>query len=138
MDHKTTSSYLSEYWAKTHEVSNKDRGYLAMLESLLSRPFNGSIINGIYVGKSATNPNSKATRTERYQFDFTPDHITEALRNQLMWNKTIEFYEEQGYFPQGCGYGGCSCPSICKRDPLDREVVKAEEWEQSDRHFWDL
>lgn len=138
MDHKSTSQYLSPYWARAYEVSNKDRGYMAMLQSLLQRPVKGTVINAVYVGEYALNPHSKTVKFTRFPFDFTPDHVHEALRNQLTWRKTIEFYRSLGYFPQGCAYGGCSCPDLCRRDPVDREEVKRTDYQQSTRRFWDL
>ena len=138
MDHKTTSGYLSDWWAKQFEVSNKMRGYMAMVDELLGVETRGAVINGVYVGKYSTNPNSKATKFTRYQYDFSPDHVKEALLNQRMWIKTIEFYREQDYFPQGCGWSGCSHPDLCRRDPLTREEVKMTDYVQSDRHFWSL
>lgn len=138
MDHKTTSQYLSDWWAKDHEVSNKDRGYLAMLQSLLDIPMHGTIINGIYVGKSALSERSNATRSERYVFPATPNTIHEALRNQLWWNKIISFCEGTGYFPQGCTRGGCKMPGICRTDPVEREQEVLDNWQPCDRHFWNL
>ncbi len=141
MDHKSTSQSLSDYWAKTHEVSNKDRGYMAMLRSLFGETPAGSIINGIYVGKYALNPKSKAVKFERFKFDFSPDHIDEALHNQLAWVKTIEFYRDTlKYFPQGCGYGGCSHPALCRRDPATRDLVKQDptRYVINTREFWEL
>lgn len=139
MDHKTTSGYLSDWWAKSHEVSNKLRGYMAMVQSLLDRRCSGAVINGIYVGKYATNPDSKATKFQRFQFDFSTDHVSEALRNQLAWQQTIEFYRnELGYFPQGCGFGGCQAPDICRRDPATRAEVEHTDYEVDERSFWDL
>lgn len=138
LDHKTTSSYLSDWWAQSHEVSNKLRGYMAMLRSLLGREMHGAVINALYVGKHATNPKSTATKFQRFQFDFTPGHVEEALRNQLAWKKTIDFYRDLGYFPQGCGFGGCDHPKLCKAEPAVRDVVKERDYVEDDRDFWSL
>ncbi len=138
MDHKSTSSYLSDWWAKSFEVSNQLRGYMAMLRSLTGIVPQGGIINGIHVGKNAANPNSKAVKFDRYQFDFAPDHIDEALENQLGWMDTIAHYREMDYWPQACGYGGCDMPSICRRDPDTRVEVLATEYQPSTRDFWNL
>lgn len=139
MDHKTTSGYLSDWWAAQFEASNKLRGYMAMTRELLGVQPLGAVINGIYVGKYATNPDSKATKFHRYSFDFTPAHVEEALENQWAWMQTIKFYREQlGYFPQGCGWGGCQHPDLCRRDPPTRALVKDREYQESTRRFWDL
>ena len=137
MDHKTTSQYLSDWWADKHAVSNKDRGYMAMLQSLLQQPVEGSVINGIYVGKYATSEKSKATKFHRYEFKFAPDHVTEAINNQYAWRRTIDFYRDLGYFPQGC-HGGCALPDLCRIDPVDRAEVERTEYEPSTRTFWGL
>ena len=138
MDHKTTSSYLSDWWAKSYQVSNQLRGYMAMLRSLTGRTPEGGIINAIYVGKHATNPNSKATKFDRFQFDFAPDHIDEAIANQHAWVKAIEHFRSTGYWPQGCGYGGCDMPDLCRRDPETRVEVLATDYQPSTRDFWNL
>lgn len=138
MDHKTTSAYLSDWWAKSYQISNQLRGYMAMLRSLTGRTPMGGVINAIYVGKYATNPNSKATKFNRFQFDFSPEHIDEAILNQHAWVKTIEHYRSTGYYPQGCGYGGCDMPGLCRRDPATRAEVLATDYQPSTRDFWNL
>lgn len=138
MDHKTTSSYLSDWWAQSYEVSNKMRAYMAMVESLLGETPQAAIINGIFVGKNATNPKSTATKFQRFEYDFTPDHITEALQNWLTLKKTADFYRELGYWPQTCAFGGCGMPDLCRRDPLTRAEVKATDYVEDTREFWNL
>lgn len=139
MDHKTTGSWLSDWWAKTHEMANKDRGYMAMMGVILGRRPHGTVINGITLNEGAhTNPKSKATKFARFQFDFTEDHVIEALRNQFMLKKTAEFYRTAGYYPQTCGFGGCKMPDVCRRDPPTRDVVLSRDYQPSTRTFWDL
>lgn len=138
MDHKTTSSYLSDWWAKQFEVSNKMRIYMAMVRSLLGETPMGAIINGIYVGKYATNPDSKATKFTRFPFDFSPGHIDEAIENWHTWIRLASFLEGHDYYPQGCGYGGCSMPGVCRREPVTRAEVLATDYQPSTREFWDL
>lgn len=138
MDHKSTGSYLSTWWARNYEVSDQLRGYMGMLDKLLGRTPRGAVINAIYVGKHATNPNSKATKFDRFSFDFSPAHIYESLRNQQARVRMIEHFRKQGYFPQGCGYGGCDMPELCRRDPGTREEVKLTDYQLSTRTFWDL
>lgn len=138
MDHKTTSSYLSDWWARSYEVSNKDRGYMAMLEALLDKRVRGTVINGIYIGEYALSPTSKAVKFHRFPFDFSADHVKEALKNQWAWKKTADFYRQLGYWPQGCSYGGCAMPDLCRLDPDTREEVRRTDYMQSTRRFWDL
>lgn len=138
MDHKTTSGYLSDWFFQTHEVSNKLRGYQAMVEKLLGIKTSGAVINGIYVGQYATNPDSKAAKVSRKTFNFTSQHVQEALRNQLTWRKTIDFYRDLDYFPQACGFGGCSEPGLCRVSPEERELKAQQDYEQDPRNFWDL
>jgi hypothetical protein len=138
MDHKTSSLSVSEWWSRQFQVSNKLRGYMAMINELLSVETCGAVINGIYVGKYATKPKSKTIKFNRFQYTFSPDHVYEALRNQHMWIKTIEFYRAQDYFPQGCGWTACDHPDLCRCDPPTRGEVKMTHYTQSDRHFWNL
>lgn len=139
MDHKTTSSSLSDFWARTHEVSSKDRGYMAMISKLLGCPIQGTVINAISLSKTAhLNAASKAVPFARYTFNFSPDHVYEALRNRLATIDLIEECKRIGYWPQFCGYGGCKAPSICRRDPDTRPAAKAADWKPSERDFWEL
>lgn len=131
MDHKTSQGYLSEWWSRKHQTSNKLRGYMAMMMSLLELSrLDGALINGIYCGKRAASDSFGGTLSERFEFEFDPDHIREALRNQLIWQKTIEFYNEQGYWPQACAFGGCARPDICTEEPAKREMKIAGEYEE--------
>lgn len=141
MDHKSTSGNLGAYHEKNFQMSNQLRGYMAMVRSLLGgRELAGAVINALNVGSNALNPNSKAAKFDRYEFDFTPDHVDETINNQLAWARTIKHYQEEGYFPQGCGYGGCSYPDVCRRDPSSRAAVLNDpgKFVQSTREFWSL
>lgn len=134
MDHKTSQGYLSDWWASKFETSNKLRGYMAMVKDLLELDrLHGGVINGIYCGKRAASSGFGGTRSKRFEFDFNEDHVEEALRNQLTWAKTIEFYKEQGYWPQACGFGGCAHPDICCEEPDKRGMVKAKNYESESR-----
>lgn len=139
MDHKTTSSSVGDWHAKNFQTSNQLRGYMAMLWKLLGKQPKGAIINAIYVGQYPKDlEGSTRTFFDRYVFNFDEDHIDEALRNQLLWKKTAAFYESEGYWPQACEYGGCDMPDLCRIEPLEREDVIFNEYQESDRHFWTL
>jgi len=139
MDHKSTSGNLGDWHKKNFETSNQLRGYMGMLRNLLGITPSDAVINALYVGKYPTSITS-STRTffDRYTFDFTEEHIDEAIRNQKAWKDSIDYFEESGYWPQGCGYGGCDMPNLCCAGPADREHKIIEEYKQSSRSFWDL
>lgn len=139
--HNTTSSYLSEYWSRKHSVSNKLRGYQAMMNKLLGVRTQGGIINGIYVGKYALNPDSTATKFDRYIFDFTSEHIDEALRNQKEWIGVEQYWREKGYWPQVANdqCSNCDFRTICTASPLFRSSVIETDYDKGEpRRFFEI
>lgn len=139
MDHKSTGSNLGSFFFDRHKASNKDRGYMMMIHSLMGTMPKGYIINGILTNKYALNPKSTAVKYARHQYPVHPDHAKEGLRNQKAWIDIINYFTEKGYWPQGCGWNGCRAPALCcAADPDEREMTKLTDYIKNDRTFWDL
>lgn len=143
MDHKSTSSYLSDWYFEQFRFSNQLRGYCAMLGVVLGLSFTGAVINGIYVGDKAAldAKDSKATKFARYgPYPFRPSHLEEAIRNQTMWQQTLGWYRKQGYFPQHSGRicQGCSYADLCAASPRMREAVIQTMYRSGQTEFLDL
>src|SRR5258708_1369591 len=101
MDHKSTNSYLSDYYFDQFRFSNQLRGYCSMIERLTGQRLGGALINGLYVGNKAIDDASKAARFARYgPMMFQPGHLAEAIKNQYYWRKALDYHESEGYYPQ--------------------------------------
>jgi len=143
MDHKSTTSYLSEWWAKQWIASNQMRPYIGMVQNLLNRKLHGFIINGIHVGPGATNPNSRATRFCPYRFDVSQDAVQESLENQFYWTEIVEshlwFKDPATYQQHGQkGCQGCWFKDICATEPELREGVIATDYVVDETDFFDI
>ena len=138
MDHKTTSSYLSGWWANTHRVSNKLRGYVAMIHSLTGKPIRGGMINALYVGPRATLPEFKGTCFARFPFDWTELHLKEALQNQASWIDLVTWHRERGTWPQNAGMMCRSCDYVplCQSPPDLRHQVAATDYIENEYNFF--
>ncbi len=125
MDHKTTSSYLSEWKLREHRVSNQLRGYIFVLREILHRVIHGGVINSVYVGKSAAKIEFKGVRFKPQKYLWNQEHADEAIKNQYAWIKTIGFYKDMNYWPQNAGElcRSCRYGKICDIEPELREGV---------------
>lgn len=144
MDHKSTNSYLSDWYFDQYRFSNQLRGYAAMLEQLLRKlklTVNGALINGIYMGNKAAQSEFGGTRFARYgPMMFQPAHLAEAIKNQWAWRKTLDYHRTMGYYPQHTSKlcSGCSYAILCAANPLIREAAMEREYDVSTTTFLDL
>jgi hypothetical protein len=138
LDHKTTSSRLSDWWAAKHRFSNQLRGYAAMVNELTPYVADGALINAVYVGKEASDSLSKATKFARFgPFLYQPAHLTEALLNQYYWKQWLFKCHEQQYYPQNPDQhcGSCEMSELCNANPASRESAMRMNYKQSDRNI---
>jgi hypothetical protein len=71
---------------------------------------------------------------------YSPSHLDEAIKNQYHWRKALDYYEQQGYYPQHTGKmcGGCTFAELCVQTPIIRESVMRTAYTTVDRSFLDL
>ena len=141
LDHKSTSSYLSDWWAKKHKLSNQLRGYCKMVSALTGLHVQGALINGVYVGKKASSSEFKGSRFARYgPMVFSPGLLNETMRNQYWWKKTLNWYQDMGYFPQNTGQSCVYCPylDLCKTSPRTRAAEVRRKYVEKPDVFLDL
>lgn len=137
LDHKTTSSYLSEWYFAKYKYSNQLRGYCAMLKALTGLEVGGALINGVYVGAKASDSKFTGAKVARYgPMNYQPAHLTEALLNQFYWREQLLHHHAQGYFPQNAGQACtyCDMGAICAASPSMRETVMRTDYKVSDRN----
>lgn len=144
MDHKSTNAYLAEYWAEQWRYSNQLRGYCAMFAKLLpSMQISGAMINGIHMGEKASLSfkETKANKFARYgPYIFQPAHLAEAIRNQYLWRQNLDWFEQQGYYPQHASKlcGGCPYSPLCEVSPRTRTVEIRSRYQQNSYSFLEL
>jgi hypothetical protein len=137
LDHKTTSSYLSDWYFAKFKFSNQLRGYCAMLKALTGLPVGGALINGVYVGAKASDSKFTGGKVARYgPMNYQPAHLTEALQNQYFWREQLMHHYAQGYFPQNAGQACTSCDlqSLCAASPSMRETVMRTDYTVSPKN----
>ncbi len=140
-DHKSTNSYLSTWYFDQFRFSNQLRGYCTIVSRLTHLRLNGALINGIYMGERAVLTEFKGDRFGRYgPMLYQESHLDEAIKNQYAWRKTLDYYEQEGYYPQHTSKlcGGCSYDKLCALSPAIRDAVVATEYEEVERSFLDL
>jgi len=130
MDHKTSGGWLGSMMYNRAKYEMQLRLYCALVEHNYGRPCRGGIINAIYTGKQASNPNSKAKKFDRYRFDYTPGQIGEALGWAQNWERLLYDLEHLSLdetpiddFPQfgGTHCGWCDFNQLCSAAPAVRE-----------------
>jgi hypothetical protein len=125
MDHKSTSGWISEYWSSKYQISDQFRWYALMLKELLQVPFQGAVLDAIYVGKYATSTTSKATKFDRPEYDFDQTILEETMLNAVSIENMRNECRENGYFPQFTGLycGNCRfLHDFCKVPTWGREI----------------
>ena len=141
MDHKSTNSYLSDWYFSQYRFSNQLRGYAKMIQELTGAEINGALINGIYMGDKAASVEFKGTRFARYgPFMYLPGHLDEAIQNQYWWKKTHQWHRQQEFFPQHTGKmcSGCPYDALCAATPRIRSHVAKAEYRSGHTEFLDL
>lgn len=141
LDHKSTNSYLSDWYFEQYRFSNQLRGYGAMLQQLIQKPISGALINGVYMGKRASLSEFKGDRFARYgPMTYLPPHLPEAIKNQYYWRKSLDFWRTEGYFPQHTGKlcGGCPFDKLCNLSPTIRGHVLKSDYSPTATEFLDL
>lgn len=141
MDHKSTNSYLSDWYFSQYRFSNQLRGYGKMIQHLTGCDISGALINGIYMGDKAASDEFKGTRFARFgPFMYLPGHLDEAILNQYWWKKTHEWHKAQEYFPQHTGKmcSGCPYVELCAATPRIRSHVARTEYRRGRTEFLDL
>lgn len=141
LDHKSTNSYLSDYWFEQFRFSNQFRGYCIMIERLTGLTISGALVNGIYVGKRAILSDFKGNKFARFgPIMYDPGHYTEAILNQYYWRKMLDVYKQMGYYPQHASKlcAGCPFSGLCASNPAIREAVIADDYKINPTRFLEI
>ena len=127
-DHKWTASYLGKGVLNKYLVSHQMPLYILAARKLVGR-CDGAILNAVYMGQAANNPNSNAQKFDRYLFDYTEGQLAESLAWATITAKRAK-QEEQAFgyaidealWPQNpASYCvGCDYLQLCEVAPAMR------------------
>jgi hypothetical protein len=130
-DHKFTTTYLGGHLYNRVKFSPQLRIYCVLATAFYKTPVRSGVINAIYMGDKASNPESKAQRFDRYRFDFTEDQIEETRKWLLEMNwRAMEIFSKQTLspfdFPQhgGAHCGWCEYRELCEVSPALRDGIE--------------
>lgn len=76
-DHKTSTGWMGNLEAR-HGLSRQLPLYAVLASAHLGRPVRRAVLNGIHMGKGASNPKSKAERFMRRQYIYTEEQLERA------------------------------------------------------------
>ena len=131
LDHKTTTTTLTDYYFAQYEPSNQMTLYSLAGHTVLDAPIKGVCISGAQI--MLTEPN-RFVRRFTYR---TPDQLDEWLMDLRFHLANAEHYATVEYWPMNdtaCDkFGGCKFRGVCSKSPQVREMflktdfVKLEE-----------
>lgn len=118
MDHKTTTTTLSDYYFNQFEPNNQMSLYSLAGQVVLNSPIKGVVIDAAQIMIDANR------FVRRFTFR-APDQHTEWLRDLRYWLALAESYATEGYWPQNdtaCDkFGGCRFREVCSKSPHVRD-----------------
>jgi hypothetical protein len=118
MDHKTTTTTLSDYFFNQFEPNNQMSLYSLAGQVVLNSPIKGVVIDAAQIMIGANR------LVRRFTFR-APDQHTEWLRDLRYWLALAESYATEGYWPQNdtaCDkFGGCRFREVCSKSPHVRD-----------------
>jgi len=125
-DHKFTAQYLGQGVLGRYITSKQMPLYILAARKLVGR-CDGAILNAVWMGQAACNPASKATKFDRYYFDYTEGQLEEALEWAALsrgraQSETNAFGFNMEYWPQNpSSYcSGCDYLQLCEVAPAMR------------------
>ena len=125
LDHKTSSSTISNYYFDQFKPDNQMSLYTLAAQAIFKVPAKGVMIDAVQVAVGF----SKTTRGFTYR---TPQELEEWLEETRMIIKDIHRDVERDYFPhndKSCHkYGGCPFRKVCGSDPSVREAILKSEY----------
>ena len=120
LDHKTTTTTLSDYYFNQYEPSNQMTLYSLAGATVLDAPIKGVCISGAQI---MLNDPHRFVRRFTYR---TPDQLDEWLMDLRFHLANAEHYATVEHWPMNdtaCDkFGGCKFRGICSKSPQVREM----------------
>ena len=134
LDHKTTSSYLGSHLYNRVKFSKQFPIYCLLLTEKLGKPVRRGICNAIYTGKYATVEKSKASKFERYSFEYSEEDLEETVQWIREVQSIIKHFDSihVNRWPQhgGSHCGWCEYKELCEVAPPLRDAIKARSFQK--------
>ena len=125
LDHKTSSSTVTNYYFEQFKPDNQMSLYTLAAKAIFQVPAKGVMIDAVQIAVGF----SRTTRGFTYR---TPVELEEWLEETRMIIKDIHRDVNRGYFPhndKSCHkYGGCPFRKVCGSDPSVREAILKSEY----------
>lgn len=140
VDLKCTTQNVNVWWAKKFSnIGHQLRIYMSMLRHHYGIYVTGAYVDGVHIGENVGKPDSywrgvQSVRSRLFgPFNFGNGELEDTWKWVKGLQKTREFYEKEGMWPQNEGhcnsYGGCKFLKLCSSSPKLRGMLKAREFE---------
>ena len=130
MDHKTTTTTLSDYYWKQFEPNNQMTLYTLASGVIFESPVKGVIIDA---GQLLMDD----TRFVRHVTYRTPDQLAEWVSDLKSWLEKAVEYAQDEYWPMNdtaCDkYGGCEYREVCSKSPSVRDKFLKADFKQEEQ-----
>jgi PD-(D/E)XK nuclease superfamily len=125
LDHKTSSSTITNYYFEQYKPDNQMSLYTLAAQSIYKVPAKGVMIDAVQIAVGF----SRTTRGFTYR---TPAELEEWLNETRLIIEDIHRDARRGYFAhndKSCHkYGGCPFRKVCGSDPSVREAILKSEY----------
>ena len=134
LDHKTTTSYLGSHLYNRVKFGKQGPIYCLLLSEKLGIPVRRMVFNCIYTGKYANSVKSKATKFDRYSFEYSEEDLQET--REWLYRLVHNIWDLEGKvekcYPQhgGSHCGWCEYSPLCEIAPPLRDGVKSSSFRQ--------
>ncbi len=151
IDHKFTSQWVTASWAQRYAASHQFRGYTLMMRLLTGIDFKGVFINGIHMGKNATDDPSKWVGRSSKPFglfgpyEYTTPQLDETKGWVKAWAGEDRYRQEEmklavlrsgpdapeRFWPQNdraCTF--CEFAEVCAASPVVRPSILKRHFEE--------
>ena len=130
VDHKFTTGWLGSKLYTRAKFEHQLRLYALGMSTLIGRPVESGLVNGIFMGEKAAQPAFKGQRFEPYSFDYTPADFEETkawyIAGRLRMQHIAEHYsladEMQAQQNPGEHCGRCDYSLLCSTVPAMRPI----------------
>ena len=140
-DHKWTAQYLGKGVLNKYVVSHQMPLYILAARRLIGR-CDGAILNAVWMGQAANNPQSGAQKFDRYVFDYTEGQLAESLEWATQTAK-LAAAEESAFKASSLGLywlqnpasycSGCDYLKLCEVAPAMRPGRVAKWFTHADK-----
>jgi hypothetical protein len=120
MEHKHTTSALSDYYYARYTFSSQITGYILALRVMYDLRVVGGVVDSTQVGVTFA-------RFGRRVAQRVDGHVDEWLHDTMQWIRQLHFAQQHNLFirnTESCSrYSGCQFKDVCFANPAVRETI---------------